>query len=66
MCHLKHGRVKLTSICRFLLSNEEAALKISKMNDQIQTSWYDTLRAHGVSERDAETVRGAFAYDGFD
>jgi serine/threonine-protein kinase HipA len=27
--------------------------------------WYDMARACGVSENDAETIRGAFLYPGF-
>ena len=27
--------------------------------------WYDTVRACGVSEKDAETIREAFVYPGF-
>jgi hypothetical protein len=28
----------------------------------VEATWYDTLRASGVSEKDAETIGGAFAY----
>ena len=28
-------------------------------------TWYDTVCASGVSEGDAETIRGAFVYPGF-
>jgi serine/threonine-protein kinase HipA len=34
------------------------------MQDQMK-NWYDTVRACGVSENDAETIRGAFLYPGF-
>ena len=35
------------------------------MKDQVAASWYDTVRASGVSESDAEIIRGAFVYPGF-
>jgi serine/threonine-protein kinase HipA len=28
-------------------------------------TWYDTVRASSVSEKDAEMIRGAFVYPGF-
>jgi serine/threonine-protein kinase HipA len=31
----------------------------------VQASWYETLRASGVTEKDAEAIRGAFVYPGF-
>jgi serine/threonine-protein kinase HipA len=35
------------------------------MKAQVDATWYDMLRACGVSERDAETIRGAFVHPGF-
>ena len=32
---------------------------------QISACWYDTVRACGVTENDAEAIRLAFFYDGF-
>lgn len=49
---------------RFLLKKDEAEKIIGDMKDQVAT-WYDTVRACGVSEHDAETIRGAFMYPGF-
>jgi len=56
----------LSQCSRFLLDEQEAKSIISSMTEQVRAAWYSTLRAHGVSDRDAETVRGAFAYEGFD
>jgi hypothetical protein len=35
------------------------------MSERVRATWYDVVRAQGVSERDAETIRGAFLYEGF-
>jgi hypothetical protein len=32
---------------------------------RIAATWYDTVRASGVSDGDAEMIRGAFVYEGF-
>lgn len=55
----------LTQHSRFLLSQDEAMLIASTMTEQVRTSWYSVVRAQGVSEKDAETIRGAFVYEGF-
>ena len=38
---------------------------INDMKQQVTATWYETVRASGVSEKDAETIRGAFVYPGF-
>jgi serine/threonine-protein kinase HipA len=35
------------------------------MKARVESTWYETLRASGVSENAAETIRGAFVYPGF-
>jgi hypothetical protein len=35
------------------------------MKEQVAATWYETVRASGVSESDAEIIRGAFVYKGF-
>jgi len=35
------------------------------MTDQVRTTWYDVVRAQGVTEKDAELIRRAFVYEGF-
>jgi serine/threonine-protein kinase HipA len=57
----------LQSQCsRFLLAENEAKSIISNMKEQIRTTWYSVARAQGISERDAETIKGAFVYKGFE
>jgi serine/threonine-protein kinase HipA len=55
----------LSQHARFLLEKVEAEKIISDMKRQIDATWYDTVHACGVSEKDAETIRGAFVYPGF-
>jgi hypothetical protein len=55
----------LSQHARFLLDRDEAEKIVSDMRAQV-SRWYDTVRACGVSEPDAETIRGAFVYPGFD
>jgi serine/threonine-protein kinase HipA len=55
----------LSQHARFLLDRDEAEKIVSDMRAQV-SKWYDTVRACGVSETDAETIRGAFVYPGFD
>ncbi|MBX3072868.1 type II toxin-antitoxin system HipA family toxin [Candidatus Obscuribacterales bacterium] len=56
----------LSQCSRFLLAEQEARSIVSAMTAQVQTTWYATLRTHGVSERDADTIKSAFVYKGFD
>jgi serine/threonine-protein kinase HipA len=55
----------LSQHARFLLGREEAEKIVGDMRAQV-SAWYDTIRACGVSETDAEMIRGAFEYPGFD
>ncbi|XIA67774.1 type II toxin-antitoxin system HipA family toxin [Bradyrhizobium sp. TZ2] len=50
---------------RFLLEEEEAKAIVADMTEKVRATWYDTVRAQGVTEKDAETIRGAFVYEGF-
>jgi serine/threonine-protein kinase HipA len=49
---------------RFLLEKSEAEKIVNDTRNQVE-KWYDTVRACGVSETDAETIHGAFLYPGF-
>ena len=55
----------LSQHARFLLNEDEAEKIVNDMKAQVEATWYDTVRASGVSEKDAETIRGAFVYPGF-
>jgi serine/threonine-protein kinase HipA len=50
---------------RFLLDRDEADKIINHMKAQVDATWYDTVRASGVSQKDAAMIRGAFVYPGF-
>jgi serine/threonine-protein kinase HipA len=54
----------LSQCARFLLEKDEARGIVLGMKDQIEKTWYSTVRACGVSENDAEAIRGAFVYPG--
>ena len=55
----------LSQHARFLLARAEAEKLVGDMKVQVEATWYETARASGVSEQDAETIRGAFVYPGF-
>jgi serine/threonine-protein kinase HipA len=55
----------LSQHTRFLLEPAEAKAIVSEMTERVRTTWYDVVRAQGVTERDAETIRSAFVYEGF-
>jgi serine/threonine-protein kinase HipA len=50
---------------RFLLEEGEAKAIVSTMTDKVRATWYDVVRSQGVTEKDAETIKDAFVYDGF-
>jgi serine/threonine-protein kinase HipA len=54
----------LSQHTRFLLEQDEAKAIVSEMTDKLRTTWYDVVRAQGVTEKDAETIRSAFVYEG--
>ena len=35
------------------------------MTEKVRTTWYEVVRSQGVTEKDAETIKDAFVYDGF-
>lgn len=55
----------LSQHARFLLERSQAEKVLHDMRDQVASTWYNTARACGVTERDAEAIRGAFVYPGF-
>jgi serine/threonine-protein kinase HipA len=60
-----NARNILSQHARFLLNKDEADEIVKDMRAGV-SKWYDTVRACGVSQTDAETIRGAFVYPGFD
>lgn len=55
----------LSQHTRFLLDADEAKTIVSEMTERVRATWYDVVRAQGVSGRDAEAIKVAFAYEGF-
>ena len=55
----------LSQSARFLLTPDKANAIIDEVETVVKSAWYRTLKAQGVSEQDAETLKGAFAYPGF-
>jgi serine/threonine-protein kinase HipA len=55
----------LSQHARFLLETDEAKAIVSNLTDKVRASWYDVVRGQGVTEKDAETIKGAFVYEGF-
>jgi serine/threonine-protein kinase HipA len=55
----------LSQHTRFLLEEAEAKAVVSGMTAKVRATWYDVVRAQGVTEKDAETIRRAFVYEGF-
>ena len=60
------NRNNLLSQCEhFFVPREEAERIVDGMAEQVRASWYPTARRVGVSERDCETIRNAFVYEGW-
>lgn len=60
------NRTNLLSQCeRFLISKEEGARILDEMATAVGGGWYGAARQAGVTERDCELIRSAFAYEGF-
>ena len=55
----------LSECARFLLTREAATAIIDQVEAVVVAGWYRTLKEHGVTEREAEMLKGAFAYPGF-
>jgi serine/threonine-protein kinase HipA len=55
----------LSQHTRFLLEEAQAKTIVSDMTDKVRATWYDTVRGQGVTEKDAETIKSAFVYEGF-
>jgi serine/threonine-protein kinase HipA len=55
----------LSQHARFLLERTEAEKIVNGMQKQVGSTWYETVRSCGVSEKDADAIRAAFVYPGF-
>jgi hypothetical protein len=52
----------LSQHTRFLLGPVEAKAIVTNMTEQVSATWYEVVRAAGVSEKDAEAIKAAFVY----
>jgi serine/threonine-protein kinase HipA len=55
----------LSQSARFLLKREQASAIIDEVEAVVRAEWHRTLSAQGVSKRDINALKGAFAYPGF-
>jgi serine/threonine-protein kinase HipA len=55
----------LSQCARFLLTREEASRIIDEMEKTVKQRWYEVARRSGVSDKDCQSISGAFAYQGF-
>ena len=60
-----HADNLLSQSARFLLKPDEAREIVDQMENTVETRWYEIARREGVSEKDCETIRPAFVYEGF-
>lgn len=62
---LANAKNVLSQCSRFLLDEDEAKAIVCTMTEQVLATWYNVVRSQGVSEKDAETIKSAFVYEGF-
>ena len=55
----------LSQSARFGLRRDDAADMVEAMRVTVQSQWFATARAAGVSDVDCDRITGAFAYPGF-
>ena len=60
-----HAENLLSQNQRFYLERSDARAVIAAMEDQVRSTWYETARRAGVTERDCAKIAGAFVYPGF-
>lgn len=60
-----HAENLLSQSARFLLKANDARDIVDSVEGVVRDRWYEISRREGVSEKDCETIRPAFAYDGF-
>lgn len=55
----------LSQCARFLLTREDASRIMDDLERTVRNRWYEVARRSGVSEKDRQSISGAFAYEGF-
>ena len=54
----------LSQASRFLLTPEQAVVIVNELEAKVRDGWYRIARRVGVTDRDCETISGAFCYPG--
>jgi len=65
MARYAHAENLLSQCARFLLKVDDARAIIDDMEQTVKDRWYEICRREGVGKKDCETIRPAFAYEGF-
>jgi serine/threonine-protein kinase HipA len=60
-----HADNLLSQCARFLVDPAEARATISRMEKRVRDTWHKVARAEGVTQKDCDKIKGAFAYPGF-
>ena len=60
-----HAENLLSQSARFLLEADDARAIVDNMEETVRERWYEICRREGVCDKDCETIRPAFAYEGF-
>ena len=60
-----HAGNLLSQSTRFLLERDQAQSIVDHMEQVVRKRWYAVARKAGVTEKDCEKIRSAFAYPGF-
>ncbi len=60
-----HAENLLSQSVRFLLKADDARAIVDNIECIVRERWYEFCRREGVSDKDCETIRPAFGYDGF-
>jgi len=60
-----HADNLLSQSTRFLVGPGDASAIIDETEQTVRERWYEIARREGVSEKDCESIRPAFAYEGF-
>lgn len=60
-----HAENLLSQSARFLLKADDSRVIVDDMEQTVRNRWNEICHHEGVSEKDCETIRPAFAYEGF-
>lgn len=60
-----HADNLLSQHARFMLDAEQARAMVDETEAIVRARWYETARREGLSEKDCDALKGAFAYPGF-